>query len=910
MQRNLQRLSAVFLALLTVHARAAVLYVDSASENPTPPYAGWSTAATTIQDAVDAAAPGDAVIVTNGVYQTGGRVVSGLILNRVAVTNAITVRSVNGPAATVIAGYAVPGITNGAGAVRCVYLADGSALAGFTLTNGATQNGGDLATQQSGGGVWCNSASAIISNCVLVGNSADKYGGGAYYGTLIGCTLAGNTALEGGGSFQANLTNCSLTGNSASRSAGGAFGGALESCSLNGNSASSVVGGAAEGATLNRCTVISNTASSGAGVFDCTLTNCLVRNNVAATYGGGGYCSVLYNCTVTGNSAATNYGGTLGCPLYNCIVYYNTTAGGSVSNYATGDPLSYCCTTPLPLTGLGNFTNAPRFVNLAGADLHLQATSPGINAGLNAYAPDPLDLDGNPRIRAGTVDLGAYEFQAEADSRPFAWGSNAYGELGDNTMTGRPIPVAVNTTAGLSALSGRIVVALAAGAWHSTALCADGTVVTWGSDGWGQLGINGTVSLAAQSRVPVAVDTSAGVSALAGKAVVAIAAGWGHNLALCADGTVASWGRNDAGQLGNNTDRIAGTMSVVPVPVNTDAGVSALAGKIVVAIAAGYAHSLALCSDGTVAAWGANNAGQLGDNTMTNRVVPVAVNSDSGVSALNGRTVAAIAGGGDFSLALCTDGTVVGWGANGAGQLGDNTTTNRLVPVTVNTDSGLSALYSKRVVALAAGDAHSLALCSDGTVAAWGDNYNGQLGDTGASGPQSHVPVLVSTAAGVSALAGKAVMAIAAGYEHSLALCSDGTAAGWGLNHYAQVGDGTASDRFAPTAVSVTPLAVGQRFSVVASGPASVHSLAVVSAPPVAAVTMTRVCMMTNRSCRFSFTNTPGAFFEVLAASNAALPLADWVGLTGLVEVSPGQFQFSDSPATSTPSRYYRVRSP
>jgi len=133
-----------------------------------------------------------------------------------------------------------------------------------------------------------------------------------------------------------------------------------------------------------------------------------------------------------------------------------------------------------------------------------------------------------------------------------------------------------------------------------------------------------------------------------------------------------------------------------------------------------WGSRLALCSDGTVAAWGANDNGELGDNTTTERHVPVEVNKASGVSALFGKRVVAIAAGSTHSLALCSDGTVAAWGFNGSGALGDNTTTDRHSPVAVNRAPGVSALYGKTVVAIAAGWAYSLALCSDGTVAAWG----------------------------------------------------------------------------------------------------------------------------------------------------------------------------------------------
>jgi alpha-tubulin suppressor-like RCC1 family protein len=377
-------------------------------------------------------------------------------------------------------------------------------------------------------------------------------------------------------------------------------------------------------------------------------------------------------------------------------------------------------------------------------------------------------------------------------------------------------------------------------------------------------------------------------------------------MALCSDGTVATWGWNTAGQLGDNTT----DTRLVPVAVNTASGVSALYGKTVVSIAAAEAHSLALCSDGSIAAWGFNANGQLGDNQVSGLPshVPVTVNTTSGVSALYGRTVVAIAAGGRHTLALCSDGTVVAWGDNSSGQLGDNTITQRNVPVAVITASGVSALYGKTVVAIAAGASHSLALCSDGTVASWGYNTEAELGDNTTT--SRRVPVAVNTASGISALYGKTVVAIAGYGAHNLALCSDSTLAAWGGNSAGQIGDNTTTRRMTPVLVNSTPLAAGQRFTHVFSGQETRHTLALVAAPPACEIALTGAQALTNGACRFAFTNTPGAFFGVLASTNPALPLANWTPLGDATEVSPGQFQFTDPKATNSPQRFYRVCSP
>jgi len=388
-----------------------------------------------------------------------------------------------------------------------------------------------------------------------------------------------------------------------------------------------------------------------------------------------------------------------------------------------------------------------------------------------------------------------------------AWGDNSSGQLGNNSTTNSSVPVAV-TQSGV--LAGKTVISVAAGRAHSIALCSDGTLAAWGGNDSGQLGNSSTMD----SRVPVAV-TQSGI--LAGKTMVAIAAGEDHSLVLCSDGTLAAWGDNSYGQLGNNST----TSSNVPVAV----AASDVWGETYVAIAAGSFHNLALGSDGKVVAWGDNYFGQLTGNSVAYRLSPTYVGK-TGV--LTSTTVISIEAGYAHSLALCADGTLAAWGYNSKGQLGNNSTATSSLPVAV-TQTGI--LTGKSVVSLSAGWDSSLALCADGTLAAWGDNSAGQLGNNTTS--DSRVPVAV-TQNGV--LAGKTVVAVTARENHNLALCSDGTLAAWGDNGSGQLGNGGTSSSNVPVAVTQSGVLAGKVVCGVAAGVS--HNLALVAGTPATAPTV------------------------------------------------------------------------
>jgi hypothetical protein len=300
---------------------------------------------------------------------------------------------------------------------------------------------------------------------------------------------------------------------------------------------------------------------------------------------------------------------------------------------------------------------------------------------------------------------------------------------------------------------------------------------------------------------------------LAGKTVVAVSAGFFHSIALCSDGTVASWGYNLYGQLGNNST----VSSSLPVLVSST---GALSGKVITSIAAGYHHNTALCSEGTVVSWGRNNYGQLGNNNVSDSTVPVNITT---VGSLNGRTVATLAAGSDHSLALCSDGTLLSWGRNNNGQLGDGSNTDHSIPVEVD---ATDALAGRVVTKISAGGFHNLAACADGTLVAFGRNTNGQLGNN--STADANAPVIVTLS---PVLSGKTVITLQGANAHSFALCSDGTLASWGAGSNGQLGNGNITNSNVPVAVTTSNLGNGEKFITLPSGSSASHSMALAAVP-------------------------------------------------------------------------------
>lgn len=384
----------------------------------------------------------------------------------------------------------------------------------------------------------------------------------------------------------------------------------------------------------------------------------------------------------------------------------------------------------------------------------------------------------------------------------FAWGDNTSGQLGVEEQFSLGSNIPAEVIS-TGALVGKKVLRIACGGSHSIALCADGSLAAWGENSSGQLG-DGTL---VKSPVPVTVPHT---GALAGKTPVAVAAGLAHTVVLCSDGSVVTWGRNASGQLGNASLVDSRTPVVVKGKF--------VDGFTLVAVSAGDYFTAALRSDGHVVTWGNNAAGSLGNGNNKRSTKPVLVDR-KGVLAK--RSVVAIASGGSHTLAICSDGTLAAWGAGGRGQLGNNARINRNIPVLVKESK---VLAKKKPSALAAGASHSLVFYSDWTAAAWGANESGQLGDN--STTDRIIPVALPAS---GALAGRKVLSLAAGGLQSLALRDDRVPLTWGNNSAGQLGIGSYENSKVPAGIPLTESLLGSRFVALAAG--AKHAVGVTALP-------------------------------------------------------------------------------
>ena len=357
-----------------------------------------------------------------------------------------------------------------------------------------------------------------------------------------------------------------------------------------------------------------------------------------------------------------------------------------------------------------------------------------------------------------------------------------------------------------------VLTQVTSGASHSCAILDDGSVSCWGENSNGQLGDG--------SRTPSLEPAKASMPL--GRKALGISAGSYHTCTLLDDGSIRCWGSNNFGQIGDGTS----IERTSPVSVNLGVGKSALA------VSSGESHTCAVLNDGTMKCWGLNSNGQLGDGTSTDRLSPENV--------LMGDEDALMVSTGSYhTCAIMGDRSVMCWGDNWNGQLGDGTNTDRLSPVEITVPSNSSAVSldagalhtclgmndgsmfcwgynaygqlgnggfgnsnypmttplsaNQLLTNVKVGLFHSCALFDSGQVACWGDNSNGQLGDGTQSG--SAIPGIVSLSTNATS--------ITVGQRHSCAILDDARLQCWGANEFGQLGDGSSSDRNNPTAVDL-----------------------------------------------------------------------------------------------------------
>jgi len=384
-----------------------------------------------------------------------------------------------------------------------------------------------------------------------------------------------------------------------------------------------------------------------------------------------------------------------------------------------------------------------------------------ISARIGATPPKLLKVKFLSTARITMIKTGNNSTYAlKSDGSVWAWGLNTFGRIGDGTTTNRLTPVRLSTLAGIIYLDASN---------HALAVQSNGTVHAWGLNNSGQLGDGSNT------------DRSTPVQILGLSDVIAVAAGGSHSLALKRDGTVWAWGRNEGGQLGDGTRVIRNT----PVQVVDLTSVTA--------IATGDKFSLAIKQDGSVWSWGsganwlgANTEGHYHDDTHPARV-----------AGLEGIT--AIAAGAQHTLALKRDGTVWSWGLNPNSALGNGTAAAFCFePKVVLNLSGVSAIF--------AGGNSSMAIKTDGTLWAWGNNATSQLGNGTQVDQSSPIQVMQQrpekTLTHVTPLKPLENIAAAALSSHVLALGKDGTLWTWGFNMYGQLGTGNTTNRPLPAVLA------------------------------------------------------------------------------------------------------------
>lgn len=465
-----------------------------------------------------------------------------------------------------------------------------------------------------------------------------------------------------------------------------------------------------------------------------------------------------------------------------------------------------CSKTPLEVKGVGGAGNLSGIASLAAGWQHACAVDTsgnvycwgdnndgqlGVNSTTEEDAPIQVDgvgasgnLTGISSVTAGLEHTCALS----SIGNIFCWGLDSLGQLGNNSTTESTTPVesqVVGLGGGQSFFSTVAITPTLISAdnadFFTCAVTTLGNVDCWGYDPDGELGDNLTV----QSNTPVEVVGVGGTGSLSN--IVSVATGEYHACGLNTSGNVYCWASNVNGQLGNNST----TSSKTPVEVSGVGGTGVLSN--IVGIAAGSRYSCALNTSGNIYCWGDNTDGQLGNNTTTGELAPVEVDGVGGVGKLS--NMVSVSAGAFFACGVNSSANVYCWGIDGAGQLGNNSTTNSSTPVEVTGVGGVGVLAN--IVQVNAGEYGACAVDSSGNAYCWGSNTWGEIGNN--STTASSTPVQVKGVGGVGHLSN--VVSIAMGWEHACAVDSSGNAYCWGDGSFGDLGDNLTTQSKTPVEV-------------------------------------------------------------------------------------------------------------
>ena len=367
----------------------------------------------------------------------------------------------------------------------------------------------------------------------------------------------------------------------------------------------------------------------------------------------------------------------------------------------------------------------------------------------------------------------------DVDGGVWTWGNGENGRLGHGDTENRLVPTMIAP----AAFSNVRIIAISAGSRHSMALDADGNVWTWGSGDSGRLGHNNTTEMIVPTRITH--------DAFSNATIIAISAGIDHSMALDAGGDVWTWGSGANGRLGHN--------NTTEMSVPTRITLAAFSNAIIIAISAGWEHSMALDVGGNVWTWGHGLFGRLGHNNTTSLFVPTRI-TNAAFAAANIIAISTAIGG-SHNMALDSDGNVWTWGHGGNGRLGHGDTEDRLVPTAITH----TEFTNTNIIAMYAGGGHNMALDVQGNVWTWGAGASGRLGHNNTE--DRWVPAIITPAA----FANANIIAISAGGSHSMAFDDQGNVWTWGNGANGRLGHGDTDNRLVPTVIEYTAFVEAMR---------------------------------------------------------------------------------------------------